>query len=441
MYTIYSKRVIFFFSLFVVFFKVSGQELSRQALIDFSIRTVPGSANPVIVNEINEQSAFYKAGLRKDDQILAINNLSISDVVTYYKGIRRLRGNKQSVVRVMRGNDTHEINCLPLARPLEEIKGCETTYDKATTPNGYDVRMIITKPLKSTGKKPVLFFVQWLSCDQVELDRNNMDGWAFLIEELASKGDYILVRTEKPGLGDSNGPDCFECDLQQDIDAYKAGFKKMLSYDFVDKNNIILVGGSIGGALVPIVAENQNVKAIISTGGFSTTWYEHILDFERTRLFFSGTEAEKIDPLVKKFTSFYYQYLIEKKKPTEIIKADTSFKSIWYQSGDMQFGRPAKYYQQLQDLNMSYYWNKVNCPVLVLYGEYDWIMSRAEQENIIQFLNKKHPGLAELKVIPGMNHHFSKYSSPAEAFDEPFIKYEPAGYKEMMKWLETKITR
>jgi pimeloyl-ACP methyl ester carboxylesterase len=85
---------------------------------------------------------------------------------------------------------------------------------------------------------------------------------------------------------------------------------------------------------------------------------------------------------------------------------------------------------------MSTYWSKITCPVLVVYGEYDWIMSRAEQENIISILSKRNKGKAELKIIPGMNHHYSVYSSAQEAFDEPFVKYEPAAFEIINQWLK-----
>jgi pimeloyl-ACP methyl ester carboxylesterase len=143
--------------------------------------------------------------------------------------------------------------------------------------------------------------------------------------------------------------------------------------------------------------------------------------------------------LIKQFSTFYHSYLINKRKPSEIIRANPLYKKLWYQNDDLQFGRPVKYYQQLQDLNMSYYWNKINCAVLVVYGEYDWIMSRAEQENIIQLLNSKGKGLAELKVVKGMNHHFSKYNSAQEAFDEPYIMYEPLAFELMNRWIQLRI--
>lgn len=424
---------------FLIGYTSSAQSLKRQALIDFTVKVIEVSTTPIIFDAVPESSAFYAAGIRNGDNLISINGIRIINALLYQKMTQQWRSNTKIKLVVKRKNQLLSLQCIPLARPLETIENCTTTYDEVKTSNGYSVRMIVTKPKNTTAPLPVIFFIQWLSCDQVELNRKAMDGWANLIEDLATKSGCILVRTEKPGLGDSDGPDCSECDLKNEIAAYKASFEKMQQYDFVDNENIIILGGSIGGAIAPIIAEGQNVKGIISTGGFSTTWYEHILDFERNRLFFSGTKTEQIDSLMKKFTSFYAEYLIKKRKPSEIIKATPAYKTLWYQENDLQFGRPVKYYQQLQDLNIGYYWSKINCPVLVVYGEYDWIMSKAEQENIIQLLNRKKEGTAELKIIPGMNHHYSKYTSPQEAFDEPFIKYDPTGFEYMKNWIKQLI--
>ena len=413
-----------------------SQTLKRQALIDFSVKADKNASNPILFNKVPENSRIYNAGVRSGDRIILMDNVPISSPLVYQKQLRKLRGDVKTELTVNRDGKNVRISFIPDKKQQESIENCTTTYDEVVTKNGYPVRIIVTRPKNISGKLPVIFFVQWLSCDQVEINRSSMDGWAYLNEDLANKTGYVLIRTEKPGLGDSEGPDCSECDLQHEIDAYKASFSKMLNYDFVDKENVFVVGGSIGGALAPIVAEGQKIKGLISTGGFSTTWYEHILDFERTRLFYAGTKPDQIDSLVKKFSLFYHEYLFKKRKPSAIIETDPGYKSLWYQANDLQFGRPVKYYQQLQELNMSYYWNKINCPVLVVYGEYDWIMSRAEQENIAQLLNQKNPGSCKLAVIPGMNHHFSRYKNAQEAFDEPNINYEADAFKEMKNWID-----
>jgi len=44
----------------------------------------------------------------------------------------------------------------------------------------------------------------------------------------------------------------------------------------------------------------------------------------------------------------------------------------------------AEVYQDLQRLNLAAAWSRVKVPALILHGQYDWIMSRADSELIAQ---------------------------------------------------------
>ena len=53
----------------------------------------------------------------------------------------------------------------------------------------------------------------------------------------------------------------------------------------------------------------------------------------------------------------------------------------------------------------------------MLYGEYDWSESRASHQLIVDVVNRERPGSAELRVIAGSDHHFTRYRSAPAAFD------------------------
>jgi len=80
------------------------------------------------------------------------------------------------------------------------------------------------------------------------------------------------------------------------------------------------------------------------------------------------------------------------------------WKDLWYDLPDGQYGRPAAFYQQLQALNLGQAWQRVTAPVLVIRGNNDTIMSRADSEAIVQIVNQAHPGHAQYLEIAGMTH-------------------------------------
>jgi alpha-beta hydrolase superfamily lysophospholipase len=107
---------------------------------------------------------------------------------------------------------------------------------------------------------------------------------------------------------------------------------------------------------------------------------------------------------VKIFTEFYDLYLLQGMTPGEVIRKHPRWKSAWYDAPDGQYGRPAAFYQQLQALNLGEVWEKVNAPVLVIYGGDDTIMSRADARAIAETVNHLHPEHARYLEIEGMDH-------------------------------------
>ena len=56
-------------------------------------------------------------------------------------------------------------------------------------------------------------------------------------------------------------------------------------------------------------------------------------------------------------------------------------------------------------------------PTLVVWGEFDWIMDRADQEQIVRLVNGDGVQRAELFVVPGADHNFGRHPDRQSAFD------------------------
>ena len=135
------------------------------------------------------------------------------------------------------------------------------------------------------------------------------------------------------------------------------------------------------------------------------TWYEHMLELERRRLAAKKSPAE-VNNSVRAFAEFYDLYLVKGMTPGQAIAQHPEWKSLWYDSPDGQYGRPAAFYQQLQALSLGERWQGVNASVLVIHGANNTIMSRADSEAIAQIVNQTHPGHARYLEIDDMAHDF-----------------------------------
>ena len=237
-------------------------------------------------------------------------------------------------------------------------------------------------------------------------DANTRDGFGIFMRRLIDESGYATVRMDKPGVGESQG-DCSKADFQGEMEGWQAAFAALGKYDFIDQDRIFVVGLSNGGGFSPLAVGDHAVRGFVSAGSWGRTWYEHMLELERRRLTAAGKSPAEVNSSVKVFADFYNLYLMKSMTPGQILTQHPEWKDFWYDTPDGQYGRPAAFYQQLQELNLGETWQKVKAPVLVIRGAADDIMSRADSEAIANIVNQVHPGPARYMEIEGMGHGFT----------------------------------
>jgi pimeloyl-ACP methyl ester carboxylesterase len=291
-------------------------------------------------------------------------------------------------------------------RPREHFQNAEVVYDWVSNSRRDKLRTFISHPKNASGKVPVLFFVGWLSCDSIESPQGETDGFSALILRLIDQSGYATVRTEKPGVGESQGTSCDKADFQGELEGYQAAFEALSKYRFLDLARVIVIGLSNGGGFAPLVARHHPVRGFVAAGSWGRTWYEHMLENERVRLASEGQSAAELNETMKVFAQFYDLYLIRGQTPGQILVQHPQWKNLWYDAPDGQYGRPAAFYQQLQALDLGQLWEAVDAPVLVIRGAKDTVMSRADSSAIAEIVNRVHPGRARYVEVEGMTHGF-----------------------------------
>src|SRR6266516_4293441 len=130
--------------------------------------------------------------------------------------------------------------------PRESYPSADVLYDSVTTPDGKRLRTIITKPRDAKGKVPVIFVAGWLSCDSVEAPAGTKDESGLVFRGLAQLSEFALFRMDKQGAGDSEGV-CAGTDFDSELAGYRAAFRALRNYDFIDTKSIYMLGISNGG--------------------------------------------------------------------------------------------------------------------------------------------------------------------------------------------------
>jgi pimeloyl-ACP methyl ester carboxylesterase len=304
--------------------------------------------------------------------------------------------------------------------PRENYPDVDVIYDSVTAPDGNRLRTIITKPRNIKGKLPVIFVAGWLSCDSVEAPAPTKDETGLVFRGLAQLPQFVLFRMDKQGVGDSEGV-CSETDFDSELAGYRAAFRAMKNYEFIDTKKIYVLGISNGGGFAPLVPESDTeraqVRGYISVGGWVKTWFEHMLEIERRRFALMGKPPGEVNDRMKGAATLYHEWLIKGRPVDEILKGQPQLADLWPDGKDHShlYGRPLRFYQQLQQLNLAAAWSRVKVPTYVLRGALDWIMSREDSELISEYVNKN-GDLALFYEMPNTGHTFQHYLSVADAF-------------------------
>jgi pimeloyl-ACP methyl ester carboxylesterase len=320
-------------------------------------------------------------------------------------------------------------------RGKESYPGVVVQYETLLDALGQRLRLIVTHPEKGGVRFPTIFVVGWLSCDSVEALPGTTDATQLVLQAIARLPGFATVRMDKPGVGDSEG-DCSSTDFVTELSDYRRAFQQLKDHPFVDPERIFLFGISNGGGFAPLVADGAAVRGYVVDGGWIKTWYEHMLEIERRRHVLEGRAAAEINSLLKATAALYSAYLLDRRPPEQILARRPELKPLWQGDPRHQYGRPVAYYQQLQDLDLMAAWSRVTVPVLVLHGEFDWIMSRDDLETLASLVNRNTPGAAEFVELPRTGHTFEHYVSMQAAFAGDVSPFDPGVARRITEWFE-----
>ncbi len=324
-------------------------------------------------------------------------------------------------------------------RPLEEIPGLDSHYGVLRTADGTRLRSILTRPAGTTGRLPAILFVQWLSCDSIELPAKQQDGWSQMLRRLAQDSGMVMARTEKAGVGDSEG-NCASLDYETELALHRAALSALRQSKHVDPERIIVFGASMGGNYAPLVAAGEKVAGVMIWGGGAKSWFERMLGFERRAKVFDGMPGAELDAYIRSLSRFFVAYLLDRKDPATIAREQPALASVWNRivgTGEgTHYGRPLSFHQQAAAQDWAAAWERVDAPVLALYGEYDWFEDAVAHQLVADIANRRGAGRGVFVEIAATDHHFDRYPNAQAAFrGEGGQVNSDAAVSVMLRWL------
>jgi hypothetical protein len=127
----------------------------------------------------------------------------------------------------------------------DSLAGVEFSHEEIVNPvSGLRQRVILSRPTGTAVRLPAVFFIPWLSCDPVPVPEDLRGGVETLLYRIAATPGLVLMRVEKPGVGESEG-DCAQTDLEPELAGSRAAFAALRAHAWVDPMRIVAMGQSV----------------------------------------------------------------------------------------------------------------------------------------------------------------------------------------------------
>ena len=406
---------------FLFFISVNGySQLQRK--VQFGARvefvTENGASGCKVLQVVRGTSVALK--LQEKDLILKIGNSTFASTDEFSQQFATYSPNQEVQLTVLRGKNKLVLKAKAVARPYETDDNATVIYDEAPYKGG-QLRVIINKPIKE-NKMPAMLFIPGYTCSSID-DLSNNHPYKRIVDAYVDAG-YVTLRIEKSGLGDSkNTPPCESCDLLDEIENFEVGLKKLKSLPYVDSNQIIIVGHSMGGIVAPAISAKNKVAGVVVYGTTAKSWFEYQIEMYRVQNALAGMNPIEVEQSVIAQYDLNYRYFVKKEKLEDIAKdtkADSILRTSWEYDGKGKiYSRNAEYWRQIQDYPHLENWKNTKAKVLVQFGESDFqAFSRADHQQIVNTVNYFNPGNATLMTYPSTDHFFAKSGTSQEAYNK-----------------------
>jgi len=369
-----------------------------------------------------EGRAAEAAGIRADDVLLEVDGQALSQPGVLGQVMSAKREGDRVVFTIRRGNEELDVPLALGGLPYETSDEFDLLYDVVESGDNR-LRSIITIPRDVEGPMPAVLFVQGLTCTSIENLQGALQPVKELVDGMARDG-FVVMRCEKPGLGDSQGEPCQEIDFETEVRGFRDALRELKAYEFVDAENVFVFGHSMGGIVGPVVLGEEPAKGIAAYGTGIIPWAEYMLKINREQGRFDPSASRvELEASIYDMARFLHYAFVDELDVADIVAAHPDLEEIaqaTFTDGTHMYTRHIDFFRQLHQLNAAEAWANVDAAVLALYGEYDFTTSAWAHEYIVEIVNQANPGTARFVEFPKLFHAFNRRASKEEAIAQPW---------------------
>ncbi len=417
-------RILALLALIAFHTLATGQHLKRPANYGFYPQPVDEAISKekglkevkgILVRGVGPGTTFGEMGIEEGDVILAINDTPTNSQAALAVAKENLWAGDKINVEIWRDGKVQKVAGNMVGRPRESSDRWEVIYDEVPFEGGY-LSGIVTKP-KNNGPHPTIYFIPGYTCASVEA-LSPIHPYTRMLDSLNALG-YAIFRVDKPGTGEGPNPcQCSETGFFKELDVFRAGWKHLQTYDFVNQDEIYIFGHSMGGFEAPLLAAEEDIspRGIAVYGTAFQSWYEYIIAMLRFQEPRNGEDYLTFEKDMQEYTKLFYEHYVLH-KPLEKIIANPTWKTLLErdfaldQAGNILW-RKSFFWRELSEVNVAEAWAKTDAYVLSVYGEADFeVFNPFSMQEIPRIVNSYHPGHGKFVSLDGTNHSMIKVGS------------------------------
>jgi pimeloyl-ACP methyl ester carboxylesterase len=392
-----------------------ANDLPRHAVIGLQVTPLDLNKpedpvkNPPTIKSVIPGGAAEIAGIQQGDILLAVDDAIVRTSADFANRIsRHLSGDTVSIRLSRQGVELSKTVVLK-PRPFETSPDADVLYTSVVA-GGSRRRVIVTRP-KTSDRHPAVLLIGGLGCYSLDGEMGRPSEYGPILATLA-KNNFVTMRVEKTGEGDSEDPACNDSKATVELEAqgYVAGLRALKSYGFVDPARVFIFSHSLGPLVASMVLPQESVRGFVAAETIGRSWFEYGLENVRRQSALVGTPLDQVDAEVRAHAACAFHFFIDHESAEEVSKLNK-------QCGEMiqsYAGMSSAYMQQIGDLSLGMQWKSVDIPALVIYGTSDPATSADEGRYLAELINSFHAGRATYVELQGMGHDFGRYDSQLE---------------------------
>lgn len=390
------------------------------------------SLSGTLIKKVVAGSSAQRAGFTANDVLISMDGENIENTNHFLGLLKKHHGGDKVKISFYRKSKLTVTTMILLPKQMEKSDDYDIIYSSVLSGSNH-LRTIITKP-KGGSIYPAVLLVGGVGCYSIDnpsiTEILSIKMW---VDSLTRNG-FVTIRVEKPGIGDSKGIPCHECDFHTEKQAFLDGLKQVKSLPYVDKENIFIAGFSIGGVIAPLIAPQEPVKGIIVYGTVGRNWLEYELENSLRQQLLEDLPADSIDMYMRAEYIRLYGLFVEKKVPQQIIKDHPQTTPNFF-----NYPMRIEYFQQVADVNIRELWMNTKAKVLAMHGTSDFVSSATEHKLIAEIVNHYNPGNATYIEIANSDHWGLFAESDMVSYSHQQTELNPFPLTTSIKWLKDNL--